>query len=180
MNEDNYHPVSDVINSRVNVGYDQLVSGWQDFVASLLKSMNRYLINGSMVTFQNLLPDEKKFFGNLIRHVSIPRDTVALFIPPSVRHQMMYKNDPSKTHEVIEFDPSQAPDAGSIIISRASDYTTLVNVLFAYTPCTPAIDVYERGKMIAGYVYHGIDECVSELSSIIQTHFPPSSNPPNS
>jgi hypothetical protein len=35
---------------------------------------------------------------------------------------------------------------------------------------TPAIDVYDNGQRLAGYVYNTIDECVGNLTRVLQIH----------
>ena len=35
---------------------------------------------------------------------------------------------------------------------------------------TPAIDVYDDGQLLAGYVYNTIDECVDNLTRVLQVH----------
>jgi hypothetical protein len=35
---------------------------------------------------------------------------------------------------------------------------------------TPAIDVYDNGQLLAGYVYNTIDECVDNLTTVLQIH----------
>jgi hypothetical protein len=35
---------------------------------------------------------------------------------------------------------------------------------------TPAIDVYDNGQLLAGYVYNTIDECVDNLTRVLQIH----------
>jgi hypothetical protein len=61
-------------------------------------------------------------------------------------------------------------DDGVILASRTSSHATIVNALLAHAPCAPAIDVYDNGALVAGYVYHAIDDCLAAMSGVIQTH----------
>jgi hypothetical protein len=67
-------------------------------------------------------------------------------------------------------DASGQPDAGVVIASHHDDFDALVNVLFAFHPFTPAIDVYERGQLVAGYQFETVDACIAELSTVLDRH----------
>jgi hypothetical protein len=43
----------------------------------------------------------------------------------------------------------------------------------AKPPFTPAIDVYDNGQLLAGYVYNTIDECIDDLTKVLQIHLKP-------
>jgi hypothetical protein len=66
-------------------------------------------------------------------------------------------------------DPDQ-PDIGVVIASHYDAFDVIVNTLFAYHPFTPAIDVYDRGQLVAGYQYKGFDACIAELSDVLGRH----------
>jgi hypothetical protein len=164
--------VASIIHHRVGVGENELVAGWQQMLADLLKKMAPYLTAGRLVTFHTLLPDEKTFFETLHTTVDVPDHVTALFISPSVREQMMGgpSTDPDGRSTPIE---GRFPDAGILLACRANDRHAIVNVLFAYPPHTPAIDIYDRGRLIAGYSYTSIAECRKEISAILERHLAP-------
>ena len=51
--------------------------------------------------------------------------------------------------------------------------SVVVNALLAKPPFTPAVDVYDDGQLLAGYVYYTIEECIGGLSDIFRTHLQP-------
>jgi hypothetical protein len=132
--------------------------------------MQPYLQAGRLVTFQNLLPVEAAFFDSLHAGIQVPPRAAALYISPSVRHQMMYANQQPHPPYLPAFDPEAQNDAGVLLASGLDDYRIIVNVLFAHPPCTPAVDVYENGRMIAGYTYYTIDECIAAINPHLQVH----------
>jgi hypothetical protein len=67
-------------------------------------------------------------------------------------------------------DASGQPDAGVVVASRHGEFDVIVNALFAFHPFTPAIDVYDRGQLIAGYQFETVDACLSELSNVLDRH----------
>ena len=168
--------LADIIHQRVGAGKSGLVAGWQQVLTGLLDKMAPYLSAGRMVTFQTLLPEEKMFFEALQGCVSVPTHVAALYIPPSVRHQMM--GGLSATKAGMPLSPAQTayPDDGILLASRRNNYTTIVNVLFAHPPHTPAIDIYEDGQLIAGYCYARLDACREEIKTILDRHLQPLSN----
>jgi hypothetical protein len=72
-----------------------------------------------------------------------------------------------------DHDPKNPPDDGIILACRKTDLSVVINALFAKPPFMPAVDVYEDGQLLAGYVYKDTEECIQELSDIMQTHLPP-------
>ena len=173
--EDNRR-IAATISRRVRIGDDPTVAGWQAMLANLLRQMSPYLAVGRLVTFQTLLPAEKMFFEALQGRVSVPTHVAALYIPPSVRHQMM--GGLSATKAGMPLSPAQtaSPDDGILLASRRNHYMTIVNVLFAHPPHTPAIDVYENGQLIAGYSYARLDTCREEINTILDRHLQPLRN----
>ena len=165
--------IAETIGTRVNSGRDPLVTGWQNILANILKSVRTYLVGGRLVTFEALREEEKRFFESLLNAVEIPGGAAALYIPPSVRHQMMYANRDKKAPEGGIYDVENPPDAGSIIGSRVDDDSVILNALFAHSPHTPAADIYESGRLIAGYTYHSIDECKADLTQLFHTYLGP-------
>ena len=157
-----------VIEKRAGTGHSDIVAGWQSMLQDMLVRMKPFLKPGLIVTFQHLLPDEKEFFNRLINEVPVPKTAQAFYLPPSVRHQMLggIAND----SDVIGLS-----DAGVLVASRADDHDVIVNALFARASCTPAVDVYEQGRLVAGYQYLNIDACRSELGTILMRHLQPPS-----
>jgi hypothetical protein len=49
----------------------------------------------------------------------------------------------------------------------------VINALMAKPPFTPAIDVYDNGQLLAGYIYNTIDECIGDLARVLQIHLQP-------
>jgi hypothetical protein len=158
-----YRQLAQVVEKRVGRGPTEIVSGWQSVLKNLLEKVNSYLKPGAMVTFQSLTPREKDHFTVFSSRVKISPACAAIFIPPSVRQQMMggWAGDNPGT------EPS---DAGVIIASRPGNFSIIINVLFAHPPFTPAVDVYENGQLSAGYQYDSIEACQSELGEILDRH----------
>ena len=152
-----------VVEERAGVGTTEIVTGWQAMLVDLLNRMNSFLRPGVTVTFQHLTPSERSFFERLNTDVRIPRSAVAIYLPPSVREQMLGGTP-------VTNDASGQPDAGVVIASHHDDFDALVNVLFAFLPFTPAIDVYERGQLVAGYQFETVDACIAELSTVLDRH----------
>ena len=155
--------LAQVVEKRVGRGPTEIVSGWQSILKDLLEKMKSYLIPGAVVTFQHLTPTERDFFQSLSSGVKIPRACAAVFMPPSVRKQMMggwYGDNPSTG-------PS---DAGVVVASRPGNFSVILNALFAHPPFTPAVDIYDNGQLSAGYQYNSIEACQSELGEIMERH----------
>ena len=165
--------ITTTIAERVRPGSDPNVAGWQAMLADLLGRMSPYMPAGQLVTFQTLESHEKSFFHELHASVRVPESACALYLPPSVRHQMLYRDRVNKAALLGSDDPDHPPDAGIFLSSRANDFGVIVNALFAHPPFTPAVDVYDRGQLIAGYTYYQIEECIQALSELLPVHLPP-------
>lgn len=152
--------VADIIQQRAGAGGNALVAGWQRMLADMLAKTAPYLSPGRLVTFQTLRAEESAFFEALHGAVVVPPHVTALYIAPSVRHQMM---GAAPT-------PERPPDDGILLASRHKDYGIIVNALFARPPHTPAIDVYEDGQLVAGYSYARLDACQEEISAVLGRH----------
>jgi len=155
--------MAEVVEERAGVGPTEIVSGWQAVLVDLLSRMKQFLMPGAMVTFQHLTPSEIIFFERLKNEVRIPQSAAAIYLPPSVRKQMLGEK------QVIN-DASAQPDAGVVVASHHDDFDAIVNVLFAFHPFTPAIDVYERGQLMAGYQFENVNACIAELSTVLDRH----------
>lgn len=162
--------VADIIDQRVGAGENEQVTGWQKMLTGLLENMAPYLVPGRLVTFHTLLPAEKVFFETLHQGTVVPGHVTALYISPSVRHQMMFGNRGAEQSDVPVYRSESVADDGILLACREKDHRIIVNALFAYPPHTPAIDVYDQGGLVAGYSYASIPACREEISTIIQTH----------
>ena len=155
--------MSRVVEERAGVGTTEIVAGWQAMLVDLMSRMKPFLRPGATVTFQHLTPSEIHFFERLNNEIRIPRSSAAIYLPPSVREQMLGGK------QAIDDAPGQA-DAGVVVASHDDDFDVIVNVLFAFHPFTPAIDVYERGQLTAGYQFENVDTCIAELSTMLDRH----------
>jgi hypothetical protein len=163
IDTDENRRLAKTIEQRAGSGPSEIVAGWQSMLRDMLIRMQPHLLPGSIVTFQQLLPDEKVFFKRLSDDVLVPGEVLAFYLPPSVRHQMM-GGQAGDTHE------HSLSDAGVLVASRAGDHDVIVNALFAKASCTPAVDVYEQGHLVAGYQYTSIDACRLELGAVLKRH----------
>jgi hypothetical protein len=171
INSDQNRKLAEVIEKRAGSGPSEMVAGWQSMLQDMLNRMKPFLKPGSIITFQQLLADEMVFYNRLVDAVPVPEAAQAFFLPPSVRHRMLG----GQAGDGAEIGLS---DAGVLVASRTDSHATIVNALFARAACTPAVDVYEHGKLVAGYQYLSIDECCSELGAILTRHLqPPTTDP---
>ena len=162
--------VADIIGQRVRVGEDPIVSGWQAILRGILVKMKPFMASGQLVTFQKLLEEEREFFTAMVPIVQIPYTVRALYIPPSVRYQMMVTNHGPHAQYPIDHDPENPPDAGVVLATAAGSFDVIVNALFAHPPTLAAVDIYDRGQLIGGYTYRTIRECKENLSELLRTY----------
>ena len=162
--------VADIIESRSPAGRHDAVQGWHNLLKDLLSQMTPYLREGHLVTFRELKASERLFFENRLQTIRVPAAVQALYLPPSVRHQMLYQRPASAPPPIIEHPADHPPDEGIVLANRKNDVTVVINALMAKPPFAPAIDVYDEGQLLAGYVYQSIDECIANLSKVLQTH----------
>lgn len=160
--------LAQTIEQRTGTGHSEIVAGWQSLLQDMLIRMQPFLKPGSIVTFQQLLPDEKVFFDRLVDAVPVPTVAQAFYLPPSVRHQMLGGRAGDNNDIGLS-------DAGVLVASRIDNLDVIVNALFALASCTPAVDVYEYGQLVAGYQYLSIDGCRSELGTVLKRHLQQSS-----
>ncbi len=165
---DENQKLAQTIEERTGTGYSEIVAGWQSMLQDMLIRMQPFLKQGSIVTFQLLLPEEKVFFSRLVEEVPVPKAAQAFYLPPSVRQQML-------GGRTGDSDDIGLSDAGVLVASRADNHDIIVNALFALASCTPAVDVYEQGQLMAGYQYLSIEACRSELGTVLKRHLQQSS-----
>jgi hypothetical protein len=159
-----------IIESRSPVGRHDMLQGWHNLLKKILDKMVPYLTEGQLVTFRNLSDRERVFFENLQQIITIPADVTAIYLPPSVRFQMLYHRPDGETRAVPDHSMDDPPDEGVVLACRKTDFSVVINALMAKPPFAPAIDVYEDGQLLAGYVYHTIEECISRLAAVMKIH----------
>lgn len=103
----------------------------------------------------------------------VPISVGAIYLPPSVRYQMLYHRPEGQPQPLPEHSPDNPPDEGIVLACRKTDFTVIINALLAKPPFAPAIDVYDDGQLLAGYVYNAIDECIADLTKVLQIHLQP-------
>ena len=145
------------------------MSSWQNYLADMLTRMDEYLMPGSLVTFERMQPEERRFFESLHTQVVVPDAAAAIFMPPSVIRQMMAAHPNAAGGEAFR----KPTDAGIVLAARKGDYRVILNAVFALAPFMPAIDVYESGGLLAGYMYQTIDECLRELTQVMGIYLSP-------
>lgn len=170
MGNTNTERVADIIESRSPAGRHDSVQGWHNLLKDLLSKMAPYLRVGQLVTFRELKASERLFFENRLQTITVPAAVQALYLPPSVRHQMLYQRPAGAPQPIPEHSADHPPDEGIVLANRKNDINVVINALMAKPPFAPAIDVYDDGQLLAGYVYQSIDECISNLSKVLQTH----------
>jgi hypothetical protein len=153
---------------RVQAGADPQVAGWQCFLEQMLIRLEAYLVAGRAVTFQSVTPEERAFFEKLDEQVDLPAGACALFLPASVRQAMMFTVDSGPWQPEAG---RMVGDSGSLIVSRRGDHALLMNAHFALPPYAAGIDVYEEGRLLAGYSYMTVAECLNNLRQVVWTYF---------
>ncbi len=164
--EEEARRISGIIEERTMPGSERVIIGWQAYLGEMLTRMRDYLAPGRLVTFERMQPEEKRFFESIHARTEIPEDVTAIFMPHSVMMQMMAAHPDATGQETLR----RPTDAGVVLAARTEDHHVVMNAVFALPPYTPAIDIYRSGTLLAGYIYHTIDECVDNLSKIMSTH----------
>ena len=165
--------MAEIIESRSPAGRHDAVQGWHDLLKELLSQMEPYLRPSQLVTFRELKAPERLFFEKHLQIIKVPASVQALYLPPSVRYQMLYQRPAGQPQPVPEHSSDDPPDEGTVLACRQNDFNVVINTLFAKPPFAPAIDVYDDGQLLAGYVYQSIHECIANLSNVMQTHLQP-------
>lgn len=169
----NNERVAKIIEGRSPAGRHDAVQGWHNLLKDLLFQMAHYLREGRLVTFRELKASERLFFEKRLQTIRVPAAVQALYLPPSVRHQMLFKRPAGASQPIPEHSAEHPPDEGIVLASRKNDINVVINALLAKPPFAPAIDVYDDGQLLAGYVYNTIDECIANLSQVLQIHLVP-------
>jgi hypothetical protein len=157
--------------TRIDAGADPAVAGWQCFLEEILVQLERFFRPGKMITFQRLLEDEQHFFGRLRREIALAPSTCAVFIPPSVLKTMTGADPGPETATSPGYAAISGGDAGIVLaVKCAGDYRIIANSLLAFPPYSPGIDVYEEGRLLAGYAYNTVNECLDEMAKVFGTY----------
>jgi hypothetical protein len=154
------------IAQRSGVGPNELIAGWQSVLRRMLEQMQPYLQPARIITFQRIHPDEQGVFEHIIKRVTMSEKVWGIYLPPSARNQLMYTNQGLE----IPANESVPRDDGVLLFSGTTSHDTIVNGLLAHQPFAPAVDVYDQGALLAGYVYDDIGECLAHLTAVIKTH----------
>ncbi len=162
--------IADIIENRSPAGPNDSVQGWHNLLKKILHKMAPYLRQGQLVTFRTITDQEGTFFERIRREISIPPCVTAIYMPPSVLYQMMYNRPASEPQPIPEHSQDNPPDEGIVLACKKNDVNVVINTLLAKPPFTPAIDVYDDGQLLAGYTYNTIDECVGDLTNVLQVH----------
>jgi hypothetical protein len=162
--------VAEIIEGRSPAGRQDLVEGWHKLLIKILGQMDPYMSKGHLVTFRRIDEQERKVFKKISQTISVPDTVGAIYMPPSVRFQMMYHRPEGEIQPVPDHSPDNPPDDGIVLACRKSDFNVIVNALLARAPFAPAVDVYDDGQLLAGYVYNTIDECIRDLTKILRVH----------
>ena len=162
--------VAEIIEGRSPAGRHDLVEGWHKLLIKILGQMDPYMSKGHLVTFRRIDEQERNVFQKISQTISVPDTVGAIYIPPSVRYQMMYHRPEGEIRPVPDHSPDNPPDDGIVLACRKSDFNVIVNALLAKPPFAPAADVYDDGQLLAGYVYNTIDECIRDLTKIMRVH----------
>ena len=162
--------VAEIIEGRSPAGRHELVEGWHNLLKKILSQMDPYMREGRVVTFRRIDEKEREIFDKISQAVSVPDTVGAIYMPPSVRFQMMYQRPAGETQPVPDHSPDNPPDDGIVLACRKSAFNVIINALLAKPPFAPAVDVYDDGQLLAGYVYNSIDECIGDLTKILRVH----------
>jgi len=151
---------------RSGVGPNDLIAGWQSVLSRMLDQMQPFLHPARIITFQRIHPYEQGVFQQIVQRVTMSEQAWGIYLPPSVRNQLMY------TNQGLDIPAGEAVprDDGVLLFSRLALHETIVNSLLARSPFAPAVDVYDQGALLAGYAYDNIDECLADMTAVIQTH----------
>jgi hypothetical protein len=158
--------IEQAISQRTGFGPNDMVKGWQSMLGNLLDHLSPYLQHSRIITFRHLTLPEKQMFQQITEQVEVPQTACGIYLPPSVRNQLLYTNQGLKVPESA----STPTDDGVLLFSLPSSSETILNVFLAHPPYAPAIDVYDHGSLLAGYVYKSIDDCLKSISPVIATY----------
>ena len=154
------------IARRSRVGPNDLIAGWQSVLGRMLDQTQPFLQPARIIKFQRINSYEQGVFQQIVQRVTLSEQTWGVYLPPSVLNQLMYTNQGLN----IPAEEAVYRDDGVLLFSRLASHETIVKGLLTHPPFSPALDVYDRGALLAGYVYDGIGECLADMTAVIQTH----------
>ncbi len=93
--------------------------------------MAPYLREGHLVTFRSITDRESVFFEKLQQKVTVPISVGAIYMPPSVRFQMLYRRPQSEPQPIPDHSPDNPPDDGIVLACRKADFNVVINALMA-------------------------------------------------
>jgi hypothetical protein len=99
---------------RSGVGPNDLITGWQSVLSSMLDQMQPFLQPTRIITFEHIHPYEQGVFQQIVQRVTMPEKAWGIYLPPIVRNQLMY------TNQRLEIPAGEAVprDDGVLLISR--------------------------------------------------------------
>ncbi len=136
-------------------------------LVNLFHQLGPHLQPSKIVTFHGLNGKEQDMFVRIRQEVSFTSQACGVYLPPSVRNQLMYTNRGVE----IPGEARVSTDDGVLLFSDISPHKTIVNTLLAHAPHAAATDVYQDGALIAGFVYNSTDECLSDIGQVVDTFF---------
>jgi hypothetical protein len=162
--------ITEIIESRSPAGRNDSVQGWHNLLKKILSKMTPYLREGHLITFRTIEEQERDVFEKLLEKVTVPTSVGAIYMPPSVRFQMMYHRPEGEPQPIPEHSSDDPSDEGVVLACRKANINVVINALLSKPPFAPSIDVYDDGQLLAGYIYNTIDECIGDLTKVLQIH----------
>jgi len=159
--------IDQTISERTGVGPNEMIRGWQSMLVNLFIQLGPHLRPSEIVTFHTLTEDEQSLFHRIVLTVTFSSQACGVYLPPSVRNQIMYTN---RCVEVPD-EARVSSDDGVLLFSDITSHETIVNALLAHPPHAAAADVYQGGALVAGFVYNSADECLADIGQVVETFF---------
>ena len=169
-NDPNHHiknkQIDQTISDRAGFGPNDMIKGWQSILVQLLNQLGSHLQPSRIISFRTLTTEEQQMFERITAQVCLDTDACGVYLSPSVRNMMMYTN-----RGVDIPDEAKTPtDDGVLLFSRLSSHDTIINAVLAHPPYAAAVDVYQEGALIAGYVFNTIDDCLTGIAEVVETY----------
>lgn len=135
--------VSETIEGRSPAGRHDPVQSWHKLLIKILGQIDAYIREGHLVTFRRKNEREGEIFKKISQTISVPDTVVAIYMPPSVRFQMMYYRPEGVIQPIPDHSPDNPPDDGIVLACRKSDFNFIINALLAKPPFAPTVDVFD-------------------------------------
>jgi len=159
--------IDQTISDRSGVGPNEMIRGWQSMLVNLFIQLGPHLRPSEIVTFHTLTEEEQHIFHRIVQTATFSSQACGVYLPPSVRNQLMYTN----RGEDIPEEVLVANDDGVLLFSDIASHETIVNALLAHPPHAAAADVYQDGALVAGFVYSSTNECLEDIGQVVDTFF---------